>query len=53
MLLFPDVAKKAQNEMDNEMDTEMDTVLGGERLPRFDDRKSHSYVDCILKEYLR
>ena len=49
MLLFPDVAKKAQNEMD----TEMDTVLGGERLPRFDDRKSLSYVDCILKEYLR
>ena len=45
MLLFPDVAKKAQNELDS--------VLGGERLPRFDDRKSLSYVDYILKEYLR
>ncbi|PAV19370.1 cytochrome P450 [Pyrrhoderma noxium] len=45
MLLFPDVAKKAQNELDS--------VLGGDRLPRFDDRKSLSYVDCILKECLR
>ena len=42
MLLYPDVQKKAQAELDN--------VLGPDRLPEFDDRESLPYVDAICKE---
>ena len=43
--LYPDVAKKAQEELDS--------VLDGERLPTFDDQESLPYITCIMKECLR
>lgn len=45
MLLNPEVAKKAQ--------IELDSVLGNDRLPEFEDRDSLPCVDCVLKECLR
>ena len=46
MTLHPDVAKRAQEEIDK--------VLGyGSRLPTLDDRDVLPYVDCILKETYR
>lgn len=45
MLLNPEVAKKAQ--------FELDSVLGNDRLPEFEDRDSLPYIDCVLKECLR
>lgn len=43
--LYPDVAKKAQ--------AEIDSVVGSERLPTLDDRPDLPYIDCILKEVFR
>ncbi|KAF5646140.1 oxidoreductase [Fusarium sp. NRRL 52700] len=45
MLLFPDVQKKAQQEIDS--------VVGTERLPQFEDRHNLPYVDALIKETLR
>ena len=44
MVLYPDVQRKAQKELDN--------YLGG-RLPCFDDRPHLPYVESTLKETLR
>ncbi|KAF9766890.1 hypothetical protein IL306_000642 [Fusarium sp. DS 682] len=45
MLLFPDVQKKAQQEIDN--------IIGTDRLPHFDDRDNLPYVNALIKETLR
>jgi cytochrome P450 len=45
MLLFPDVQRKAQQEIDS--------VVGTDRLPHFEDRDSLPYVDALIKETLR
>ncbi|EJD05103.1 cytochrome P450 [Fomitiporia mediterranea MF3/22] len=45
MTLHPEVAKKAQEEID--------LVVGAGRLPSFEDRPSLPYVDCVLKELYR
>lgn len=45
MLLYPDVQKKAQREIDS--------VVGRARLPEFSDKKNMPYVAAVLKEVLR
>lgn len=45
MSLYPDVLKKAQEELD--------TIVGPHRLPDFSDRNSLVYVNAIIKESLR
>ncbi|RPD57201.1 CyP450 monooxygenase [Lentinus tigrinus ALCF2SS1-7] len=45
MSLYPEVQRKAQ--------AQLDAVVGHDRLPGFEDRKSLTYVDAILKESLR
>ncbi|KAH7921033.1 cytochrome P450 [Leucogyrophana mollusca] len=45
MLLYPEVQARAQ--------AEIDSVLGGSRLPDFNDRLSLPYVEAILREALR
>ncbi|CAJ0547332.1 Ff.00g040860.m01.CDS01 [Fusarium sp. VM40] len=45
MLLFPDVQRKAQQEIDS--------VVGSDRLPNFEDRDNLPYVDALIKETLR
>ncbi|KAF8551808.1 cytochrome P450 [Imleria badia] len=45
MVLFPDVQKKAQ--------AQIDVVIGKGRLPRLQDRPSLPYIDAILRETLR
>ncbi|KAL9563002.1 hypothetical protein ACKAV7_012744 [Fusarium commune] len=45
MILYPDVQKKAQEEIDR--------VIGNERLPNCSDRPSLPYVNAIVKEVLR
>lgn len=45
MVLYPDVFKKARQEIDR--------VVGTERLPDFDDREQLPYVDCVLQEVYR
>ncbi len=45
MVLFPDVQKKAQAEIDN--------VIGQDRLPTISDRESLPYVEAVFKEALR
>jgi cytochrome P450 len=45
MMLFPDVQKRVQ--------MELDTVIGTERLPTFEDRSSLPYVEAVLRETLR
>lgn len=45
MVLYPEVHRKAQEEIDR--------VIGLERLPTFDDRHSLPYLDCVLKEVYR
>ncbi|KAI5122645.1 hypothetical protein M0805_007908 [Coniferiporia weirii] len=45
MTLHPEVVKKAQEEID--------AVVGTDRLPTLDDRKSLPYIDCILREVFR
>ena len=45
MVLYPDVQRRAQSELD--------TVLGHVRLPTFDDRPSLPFIDGIVLEALR
>lgn len=45
MLLFPDVQRKAQKEIDD--------VIGTGRLPGFEDRENLPYVSALVKESLR
>ena len=45
MTLYPDVAKKAQ--------AEIDAIVGHERLPDFSDRQNLPYVDALVKEVFR
>ncbi|KDQ08761.1 hypothetical protein BOTBODRAFT_59124 [Botryobasidium botryosum FD-172 SS1] len=45
MTLYPDVQRKAQQEITN--------VVGTGRLPTFQDRESLPYLECIIKETLR
>ncbi|KAG2033215.1 cytochrome P450 [Suillus americanus] len=45
MILFPDVRKKAQ--------AEIDAVVGPDRLPTFADRDSLPYIDALVKEVHR
>ncbi|KAK1965634.1 cytochrome P450 [Colletotrichum sublineola] len=45
MTLFPDVQKKAQDEIDR--------VVGSERLPTLDDRDNLPYIDALVKEIIR
>ena len=45
MTLYPDVQKKAQDEID--------AVIGNDRLPDFDDRNKLPYIEAIIAELLR
>ncbi|KZT03583.1 cytochrome P450 [Laetiporus sulphureus 93-53] len=45
MVLFPDVHKKAQEEID--------LVIGNDRLPNFNDRSSLPYLEAVVKETYR
>lgn len=45
MTLYPDVAKKAQEEIDS--------VVGNNRLPSYADREYMPYVDALVKEVFR
>lgn len=45
MLLYPDVMRRAQSQID--------TVVGRGRLPSFSDKESLPYIDAIVKEVLR
>ncbi|GBE87235.1 Multifunctional cytochrome P450 monooxygenase af510 [Sparassis crispa] len=45
MVLYPDVYKKAQDEMDR--------VIKKGNLPDFEDRESLPYLECVLSEVLR
>jgi cytochrome P450 len=45
MALFPDVQRKAQEEIDR--------VVGTHRLPSFGDRENLPYLDAIVQEVLR
>jgi cytochrome P450 len=45
MVLFPDVQKKAQDELDR--------ILGDNRLPSFADKSTLPFISCIVWECLR
>jgi cytochrome P450 len=45
MVLYPEAQRKAQ--------AEIDSVLGGTRLPTFDDEKHLPYVSALAKEVQR
>jgi hypothetical protein len=45
MILFPEAAAKAQNEID--------AVVGSDGLPSFEDRPHLPYVNALVKELLR
>jgi cytochrome P450 len=45
MVLYPDVQKRAQ--------AEIDLVIGRNRLPTFEDRASLPYIEAVLRETLR
>jgi cytochrome P450 len=45
MILWPDVQKKAQDELDS--------VIGRDRLPTFEDRPMLPFIDAVCKETLR
>jgi cytochrome P450 len=45
MLLYPDIQKKAQDEIDS--------VIGRDRLPTFKDRLRLPFVDAVYRETLR
>ena len=45
MVLYPEVQKKAQ--------AEIDTVIGPNRLPDFGDRPSLPYINAVVKEVMR
>jgi cytochrome P450 len=44
MLLYPDIQKKAHDELDS--------VIGRERLPTFEDRPRLPFIDAVCKETL-
>jgi len=51
MMLYPEVQKKAQHELDEVLGTSSrNEVL---RLPTFDDRKQLHYINALIKEVLR
>ena len=43
--LYPDIQKRAHEELDN--------VIGAERLPELEDRESLPYINAIIMECLR
>jgi cytochrome P450 len=45
LVLYPDVQKKAQ--------AELDSVLARDRLPTFDDRPRLRYIDAMCREVMR
>lgn len=45
MVLYPDVQKKAREEIDR--------VVGPNRLPTFSDRKNLPYIEALIKEVHR
>lgn len=45
MLLYPEVQRKAQ--------AEIDSIVGTGRLPEFSDRPSLSYVEAVMYETMR
>jgi cytochrome P450 len=45
MMLYPDIQKRAQ--------AELDSVIGRERLPTFDDRPRLPFIEAVCKECLR
>jgi hypothetical protein len=45
MTVYPDIQAKAQKEIDE--------VIGSERLPGFEDRKSLPYVNALFQEVVR
>ena len=45
MALYPDVQKRAQEEIDS--------IIGSERLVTFDDRISLPYIEAVYKEVMR
>ncbi|KDQ59121.1 hypothetical protein JAAARDRAFT_127559 [Jaapia argillacea MUCL 33604] len=45
MLIYPDVQKKAQQELDS--------VVGAHRLPEFSDRNNLPYINALVKETMR
>lgn len=45
MLIFPEVLKKAQEEVDR--------VVGSERMPEFHDKDQLPYVTALINETLR
>ncbi|KAF7374350.1 Cytochrome p450 [Mycena sanguinolenta] len=45
MVLYPDVQKKAQ--------IEIDTIIGTNRLPQFEDRPSLPFVEAVYRELMR
>jgi cytochrome P450 len=45
MLVYPDVQKTAQ--------AELDSVIGRERLPTFQDRPRLPFIEAVCKEVLR
>ncbi|KAG2062784.1 cytochrome P450, partial [Suillus decipiens] len=45
MVLYPDVQKRAQ--------AEIDSVVGRDRLPTFEDRASLPYIDAVMRETFR
>lgn len=45
MILFPDIQKKAQEEVDR--------VTGGKRLPEYDDQESLPYIQALVREVVR
>lgn len=45
MVIYPEIQKKAQ--------LEIDTVIGTDRLPNFGDRSSLPYINALAKEVLR
>lgn len=45
MVLYPEVQKKAQEEIDR--------VVGPSRLPTYSDRENLPFIDATLKEVLR
>ena len=45
MVLYPEVQKKAQEELDR--------VVGSDRLPTFADRKNLPYINALVKESIR
>ena len=45
MAMYPDVQRKAQDELDN--------VVGPDRLPRNDDRGALPYIEAMVRETFR